>query len=155
MIWILIGIIFVAADQFTKLWAVTALKGQASVPFIPKLLQFTYVENTGIAFGMLKGMHWLVIPVNFVIMAVCVWMASGYAKKNAKLAVIALCMIVSGAFGNMLDKIFKGYVVDFIETVFVEFPVFNVADILICCGAALLCIYVVFFDKEEKHGNHL
>ena len=155
MIWILIGIIFVAADQFTKLWAVTALKGHASVSFIPKLLQFTYVENTGIAFGMLKGMHWLVIPINIVIMTVCVLMARSYNKKGAKLAVTALCMIVSGALGNMLDKIFKGYVVDFIETVFVEFPVFNVADILVCCGAALLCIYVVFFDKEEKNGNHL
>lgn len=155
MIWILAGAILVAADQLTKLWAVTSLKGQASVSFIPKLLQFTYVENTGIAFGMLKGMHWLVIPINIVIMTACVLMARSYNKKGAKLAVVALCMIVSGAFGNMLDKIFKGYVVDFIETVFVEFPVFNVADILVCCGAALLCIYVVFFDKEEKNGNHL
>ncbi len=155
MSWILLSAVLVAADQLSKLWAVSALKGKETLTFIPKVLQFSYVENTGIAFGLLKNMHGLVIPMNILIMAICIFMAHGYAKRKANVATLSLCMIVAGAMGNLLDKIFKGYVVDFIETVFIEFPVFNVADILICCGAALLVIYVLFLDKEEKDGNHL
>ncbi len=156
MLWFLLCAALVAADRFSKLWAVSALKNAAPKGFIPKVLQFSYVENRGIAFGMLQNKHWLVIPVNIVILAVCAWIARDFVKKQQKIPAFALCLIASGAIGNLIDKIMLGYVVDFIETVFVDFPVFNLADVFVCTGAALLIVYILFFDKkEEKNGNSL
>ena len=155
MIWILCGAFLVALDQLTKFWAILALKNAVPVTAVPGVLQFSYVENTGIAFGFLQDMHWFVIPVNIVILLVCIFMARMFVKQNKKISVAALCLIASGAVGNLIDKIFRGYVVDFIETVFMDFPVFNLADVFVCCGAALLAFYILFLDKEEKDGNHL
>ena len=71
-------------------------------------------------------------------------------KPKHTLQRTALMLIFSGALGNAIDRIFRGYVIDFIETAFISFPVFNIADIAITVGAALLIIYVIFFDKENS-----
>lgn len=65
----------------------------------------------------------------------------------------SLTLLFAGALGNAIDRIFRGYVVDFIETAFIDFPVFNVADIAITCGAVIMAIYIIFFDKDEKNGE--
>lgn len=65
----------------------------------------------------------------------------------------SLTLLFAGALGNAIDRIFRGYVVDFIETAFIDFPVFNVADIAITCGAVIMAIYIIFFDKDEKDGE--
>ena len=79
-----------------------------------------------------------------VIVYVCI------AKPKNKLQNISLTLIFAGALGNAIDRIFRGFVIDFIETAFISFPVFNIADIAITIGAFLLVIYVIFFDKESK-----
>ena len=71
-----------------------------------------------------------------------------YESKN--LNEVSLSMMFGGAFGNAWDRIFYGYVVDFIETTFMEFAIFNIADIAITVGAVLMVIYVCFFDKEKE-----
>ena len=77
-------------------------------------------------------------------------------KPESKLLKIATTFVFAGALGNAIDRVFLGYVVDFIETVFMDFPVFNVADILVCVGAGLFLVYELFFDtdikKEKKNG---
>ena len=65
----------------------------------------------------------------------------------------SLTLLFAGALGNAIDRIFRGYVIDFIETAFIDFPVFNVADIAITCGAVIMAIYIIFFDKDEKDGE--
>lgn len=145
--------VLLISDQLTKLWAESALKSGA-LPFIPKVLNFTYVQNRGIAFGMFQDMHYIIIPVTVVIMALCVFLAVKAYKCGKKLETFSLVMIVSGAVGNLIDKIRLGYVVDFINTLFMDFPVFNLADVFICIGAGLLFVCILFFDKEEKNDNH-
>ena len=140
-------------DQLTKLWAESALRN-GSLPFIPNVLDFTYVENRGIAFGMFQNMHYIIIPIMVVVMLVCAYLAIKAYKKNQKLAVVAFVLVLSGALGNLIDKIRLGYVIDFIHTLFMDFPVFNFADTIICIGAGLLSVHILFFDKEEKNDNH-
>lgn len=145
--------VLLISDQLTKLWAETALKS-GSIPFIPKVLDFTYVQNRGIAFGMLQDMHYIIIPLTIAIMALCIFLAVKAYRKGKKIETLSLVLIVSGAVGNVIDKIRLGYVVDFIHTLFMDFPVFNLADVFICIGAGLLFVYILFFDKEEKNDNH-
>ena len=72
------------------------------------------------------------------------------AKPKGKTINISLCMLISGAVGNMLDRVFKGYVVDMLEFTFIDFPVFNVADSFVVIGAILLAVYIIFIYKEPK-----
>lgn len=140
-------------DQASKIWALTFLKGNVSQPFIPHILEFSYLENRGIAFGMFQNKHEIIIPITVVIMIVCIGLAVYYAKKKQPLAVISFVMILSGAVGNLIDKVRLGYVVDFIHTLFIDFPVFNLADAFICIGTGLFALFIIFFDKEEKNEN--
>ena len=83
-------------------------------------------------------------------MIACIVLAVSCHKKKKMLAVWSLLLVVAGAAGNIIDKVMHGYVVDFICTTFIDFPVFNLADIFICVGAALFAVYILFFDKEEQ-----
>ena len=155
MIWLALAVLLVLLDQLTK-WLVTVfLQPVGSAAFIPRILRLTYVENRGIAFGMFQNMQFLFIPLALLVVAGCCLLLRRYLQKKQNMPVLALTMIVSGAAGNLIDKCVRGYVVDFLETAFMEFPVFNVADICVCCGAVLFAVFILFFDKEEKHENHL
>ena len=113
------------------------------------LIDFTYVQNTGAAFGMFSGkMNILaIISFAFCIGVIIYWIIK---KPKDKLLCISLSMIFAGALGNGIDRLSLGFVVDFIKTTFIDFPVFNIADIGITIGVTLLAIYLTFFDKEEK-----
>ncbi len=154
ILYALLILILLFIDQSTKIWAVSALKGAEAIDFIPNVLEFLYVENKGIAFGMLKGKSMFIIPLTIVILIVCVYFTIYYLRRKRHLAVTGLVMIVSGAIGNLIDKIRLHYVVDFIHTTFMEFPVFNIADIFICVGAGLFALFILFFDKEEENVNN-
>lgn len=154
ILYTLLVLLLIFIDQSTKIWAVSALKGAQAIDFIPKILEFLYVENRGIAFGMLKGKSMFIIPLTLVILLVCIYFVIFYFKRRKHLAVTGLVMILAGAIGNLVDKIRLGYVVDFIHTTFVEFPVFNMADIFICTGAGLFALFILFFDKEEENVNN-
>ena len=137
----------VAADQFTKYLTVANIALYEDVPFIPGLLQLTYVQNTGAAFSMLEGQRWLFIAV-FAVMTVLIFWE--YFKKPlpfTKLERWCIAAIYGGGVGNILDRFFRGYVVDMIQTEFIEFPVFNVADCFITCGCILLLVHLLLFNK--------
>ena len=89
------------------------------------------------------------VSVAFCVGVVVYWILK---KPTQKLFCVSLAMIFGGALGNAIDRIFYGFVVDFIETTFIDFPVFNIADIGITVGVALLMIHFIFFDKEENDG---
>ena len=138
----------VAADQFTKFLTVANIALYEDVPFIPGLLQLTYVQNTGAAFSSFEGQQWL-FAVIFVVFTGMIFYEY-YKKPMGFLPFERWCIaaIYGGGLGNMIDRVRMGYVVDMIETTFMDFPVFNVADCFITCGCILLMLHLVFFNKE-------
>ena len=137
-----------AADQITKFFVVANIPLYADVPFIPGIIQLTYVQNTGAAFSALSGMRWLFIAIFAVLTLLLLW---EYFKKPlpfTKLERWCLAAVYGGGLGNVIDRIRLGYVVDMIETQFMEFPIFNVADCFITCGCIFLIVHIIFFNKE-------
>ena len=138
----------VAADQFTKYLTVANIALYEDIPFIPGLLQLTYVQNTGAAFSSFQGQQWLFALI-FVIFSVLI--VREYRKQTmgfTRLEWWCIAAIYGGGLGNMIDRVRLGYVVDMIETTFMEFPVFNIADCFITCGCIALMVHLVLFHKD-------
>ena len=138
----------VAADQFTKYLTVANIALYEDVPFLPGLLQLTYVQNTGAAFSSLEGQQWLFALIFALFTALIVWEYRKQSMGFTKLEWWCVVAIYGGGLGNMIDRIRLGYVVDMIETTFIQFPVFNVADCFITCGAILLMAHLILFHKD-------
>lgn len=145
------AVLFLGLDQLTKFIVIKDMQLFESVPFIKGLMNFTYIHNTGGAWGILNKHTWVLIVFTALAMLVCLFVLIKYAKTS-KLLFFALCLILSGGVGNMIDRIFRGgKVIDFLEVTFIDFPVFNVADIAVCIGAGLLMLYFVLdMIKEQK-----
>lgn len=152
---LIVCILLIAADQLTKLAAVGMLKKVGCVKIINGFFSLTYLENGGAAFGMLEGARWLflMITIAITVLAVVYYIKMEKNKNNLWLR-CAIVMIVAGAMGNAIDRLFRGYVVDFFDFIIFgyNFPVFNVADILVVLGTALLAGGIILFDekREEK-----
>ena len=138
----------VLADQFTKALVVANIPLGGHVAFLPGFLDFTYVRNTGAAFSSCEGMHWLFALI-FLVFTLGIFYE--YFRKRMPFSNFERWMIAAiyaGGLGNMIDRLRLGYVVDMIETQFMEFPVFNVADCFITCGCIALFVSLGFFNKE-------
>ena len=138
----------VAADQFTKYLTVANLSLGEHAAFIPGLLRFTYVRNYGAAFSSLQGQQWLFALIFVIFTGLVLW---EYRKKSmpfSKFERWCIAAVYGGGLGNMIDRVRLGYVVDMIETEFMEFPVFNVADCFITCGCVLLIAHLIFFNRD-------
>ena len=138
----------VAADQVTKYLTVANIALYEDVPFIPGLLQLTYVQNTGAAFSSFEGQQWLFALI-FAIFTVLI--IREYRKQSMGFTHFewwCIAAIYGGGLGNMVDRVRLGYVVDMIETTFITFPVFNVADCFITCGCILLMAHLILFHKD-------
>ncbi len=150
--WLAMGLfvaLVVAADQITKAVVRANIPFGTGVGVIPGVVQLTYVRNTGAAFSMLSGARWLFLALVVVFLAGCailIW------KKILTKPVELWCLasICGGAIGNAIDRAATGEVTDMIEPLFMEFAVFNVADIFITCGAIALVVYMLFFDREKE-----
>ena len=138
----------VAADQFTKYLTVANIALGEQVPFIPGLLRLTYVRNFGAAFSSFQGQQWLFALIFVVFTVLVIWEFRKKAMPFSKLERWCIAAIYGGGLGNMIDRVRLGYVVDMIETEFITFPVFNVADCFITCGCILLIAHVVLFNKD-------
>ena len=144
----------VALDQYTKYLTVAAIPLHGHVDMMPGFLGLTYVRNFGAAFSSFEGQHWLFILIFVVFTVAVLW---EYFKKPmafTRLERFCIAAIYGGGVGNIIDRLRLGYVVDMIETEFMEFPVFNVADCFICCGCTLLLVHLLIWNKpfwqEEK-----
>lgn len=141
----------VVLDQWTKHLAVVNLKEKSAgtIVFIDKFLQFTYVENRGTAFGIGQGKVWLFTLMSIVILAFVVYIYRKIPFKGRYIPMrIIAVLLAAGAIGNMIDRIALGYVVDFLEFGFMDFPVFNVADIYVTTAEIMLIVFGLFFYKE-------
>ena len=149
MLWVIIGIFITAADQLTKYLTVKYIAGGNEISVIHGFLKLSYVENRGAAWGLFAGQRLAFIVFTAIIFAAFIY----YTIKNKpqkKLYYISVSFILGGATGNLIDRAFKGFVVDMIDiTEWFDYPVFNVADCFIVAGTILLAIYILISDSKE------
>lgn len=140
----------VAADQMSKL-AVLSLEMNETAEFLPPLVQLRRVHNYGAAWSSLSGARWLLIAATAVGMAALVWLMVKIVRHP--LGVWSLTMVVGGGVGNLIDRVTRGYVVDMFDLMFMNYPVFNVADCFVVVGTILALIYYFkyYTDCDAKN----
>jgi len=142
-----------ALDRITKVWASQALRASGTRTVVPGVLSFAYAENRGMAFSMLSGRTLLLSLATLAIIAVVVvWLLRDPAMPKLQRA--GLWLIAGGGIGNLYDRALYGYVVDFIRPDFINFAVFNLADVFVCVGAGLVLLAAVILEtrKGKPHG---
>ncbi len=158
MIYAILAAVLVAVDQIVKHLVMTSIGFGEHVPFIPYILELTYVENTGAAFSIFSKHTWALALVSLVmsaVLALALW--KGLFKHP--FGKLALTLLLAGAVGNLIDRACRGYVVDMFNVLFMRFAVFNVADICVVLGGIAGGIYYLFLmdklepKKEEPHDG--
>lgn len=147
MIWLMI-IAVILLDQISKYIIRAGFEVGETLPVIRDVFHITYVQNRGAAFSMFQNMHLLTIAFPCVAVAVCLVAMVYFRKHGDKISAFALALIAAGGIGNLIDRIGMGFVTDMFD--FRVFPVFNVADIGVTCGCALLVLCIVFEGKISK-----
>ncbi len=143
LITLLIIAALIAADQLIKFIVLEHLAPVGSYILIDKVLSLTYVENTGAAFGSFGGHTvWLSLFTAVVLVVGLFYLLAG--KASSKLAYVCVTAIIAGGAANLIDRVFRGFVIDYIEPLFIRFAVFNFADILVTCGAIILIIRLIY-----------
>lgn len=146
-LWGIIAVLVTVFDQLSKLCINNFVNATDRIVFIPGVLDIVSVTNTGAAFSMLSNHTWILGIVSIVFsIGIIVYMLK--KKPQEKLIGISAGLLLGGAVGNGIDRVVRGYVIDFIETSFIEFPVFNIADIAITVGAGLLIIAAMKSEKQ-------
>ena len=151
VLYAIIGVaVLVGLDQWTKSLAVRHLAGQESITLIPGVFQLQYLENRGAAFGLLQNQIWLFVILTAIFLAAAVWVYIRLPKIKRYMPLhITAVVLVSGALGNLIDRIRLGYVVDFFYFSLIDFPIFNVADIYVVLSFVSLMICILFVYREE------
>lgn len=138
----------VGLDQWTKVLVTQAFAGKSPCVLIPGVLELCYSENDGAAFGLFPNQQWILIGLTSLIMlAILAVLLSGRYRRYRLLNLCGV-LIVAGGIGNLIDRLFRGYVVDFIYIRAIHFPIFNLADTLVVCGAVLFLFCFLFLDRE-------
>lgn len=148
MLYELIIVLLIGIDQLSKVWALKSLKEIGSIPIIQNVFHLTYVENRGAAFGMLQNNQTI-----FIIVALAASVFGLYYLHTKKVNILGkagIILIISGAIGNLIDRVRLGFVVDYFDFRFIWEYVFNVADVFVVLGTIMLCVYIIFFDEEKQ-----
>ena len=145
----LIGILFLLIDIISKQLILYFMVENQTIQIIPHFFSLTYVKNTGVAFSMLEGNILFILLMSMIVVGVLVYFAK--SKGNGRLEKICYSMILGGALGNFLDRIFYGYVIDFFDFSLFGFKmaIFNVADVLIVCGVFLLIVLELLKERKK------
>ena len=150
---LILAAVLLAADQWVKYWTVTHLALGESCPLLPGFVELLRVHNYGAAWSSFSGMRWLLVGVTAVIVVAVVFVLARRIVRHP-LGVLACALIISGGLGNILDRLRLGYVVDMFNFQFMSYPVFNVADICVVCGAFMgAAYYLWFYEKYDKKGG--
>lgn len=162
MKWIalLVSVVLAALDQFTKFLAVTYIQPVGSISLLKfggtEWLNLTYCENTGMSFSLLEGQRTLLIALPVVLIVLIEWyIFKGRANTWVKL--FSLAAVAGGGLGNLIDRVFFGYVVDFIDVRIIHFAIFNFADTCAVCGGIVFVVLNFLEDRksgEKKEHSH-
>lgn len=139
----IIAIILVLMDQIIKIVISTKLYN-STIMLIPYVLNLTYVQNTGAAFGIGSNSTAMFIVVNIVVIGLITYFAFSKKEEISKSILIALYLIIAGGISNLIDRIVRGFVIDYIDiSQVIKYPVFNLADIFIVMGCIIIAIYII------------
>ncbi|WP_455682113.1 signal peptidase II [Thomasclavelia sp.] len=152
LLYLITLIVLIGGDQFTKHLVSSSMQLGQSQEIIDNLFYFTYAHNTGVAWGMLAGHLWLFIIVALV-SAVLMIVFFKRTRKEEVLTRFGLVLTFAGMIGNLIDRMVLGYVRDFIDVIILNynFPIFNIADMAVVIGVALIIIEIIF--EEHIHGK--
>ena len=141
----------VGLDQWTKYLAILHLNGQDNIVLWPGVFELEYRENTGAAFSIMEGQSWFLIGfTSLALVLVAVFLFRAKMGQNLWVRISGV-LILAGGIGNLIDRVFRGFVVDFLYFSLIDFPVFNVADCCVVVGAIALMVYVLFFYREPSN----
>lgn len=139
-------LVLVVIDQLVKHWVVASVALNTAHPLLPHVLALTNLQNNGAAWSILEGQQWFFSLVTVVALAVILYLF--YRWRHNPRLLLPLSFVLAGAVGNFIDRIQQGYVVDMFETLFVNFPVFNVADCCLTIGVVWLVIIIIREEEE-------
>lgn len=154
MLYAILAAALVAFDQLVKYLIRAHIPLGGSVPFLPHILDLTYVQNTGAAFSLLRRHTWLLTLISaVVVLAICWLLVKGFFRN--RLGLFSATLVLAGGVGNLFDRVVFGYVTDMFKTTFMDFAVFNVADCCITIGVPLLFLYMWLYmgKDEQKEGT--
>lgn len=154
MLYILVIALCVAADQWMKWWTVANLSVYGSAPLLPGIVELKYIQNTGGGFSILTGHTWLLAGLTVVLMAILGWLLFKKVFPHP-LAMWSLTVILGGGIGNLIDRIRLGFVVDMFNLQFMNYPVFNIADIFVVCGAIGFAVYYLLIDGKAVKAKEI
>ena len=145
--YLVVSVLLIIIDQLTKYLTVKFIDLYEVVELIPNIVSFTYIQNTGAAFSILEGKMWFFYIITVVVVAGLIYYMYTEAKENKVLGFL-LSLILAGAIGNFIDRLFLQYVVDMIKLEFIDFAIFNVADSYLTVGVTLLLIYTLYDERK-------
>ena len=144
-----VSALLIGIDQILKVIVQANLQLHESVPFIPGIISFTYVENTGAAFNSFDGQRWFLIGLTGLAVLFLLYLLAFRKLKNP-VVIWHVAVILAGGVGNLIDRVFRdGSVIDYIEFKFVNFAIFNFADCMVVLGVISLLVYMLFFEKSD------
>ncbi|MEG0229797.1 MAG: signal peptidase II [Oscillospiraceae bacterium] len=141
--------LLIILDQLFKFLAEKLLKPEGFIKFLDPILNFNWQINEGAAWGIFAGNKLILIGFTAIVLLVVCYLIL-FNKITDKFMVIFSCIIIAGGFGNLIDRIIQGYVIDYLQFGFFDFPVFNLADVCVTVGAIAFAIYYIFFYKSEN-----
>lgn len=149
---LIVGAVLVIIDQIIKYFVSAYLQPVGSVSVIDNIFSLTYVENKGVAFGMFSDMRWIFVVLTSILLVIIIFYMFKKRPKG-KFFYVCAALIIGGGIGNLIDRIFYGYVIDYLSLSFFP-PVCNFADYCITAGTIMLVIYLLFFsdilDSSKK-----
>jgi len=156
ILFLALGAAGLALDQWLKAYVTANIPLGQAQSLLPGVVELRTVHNYGAAWSSFSGSRWLLVAVTSIIVIFVTVLLVRRVVRHP-LGVAACCLVISGGLGNIIDRVRLGYVVDMFNLLFINYPVFNVADILVVCGAVLGCIYYLWFyeryDKAVKHHD--
>ena len=141
---LIVGAVLVIIDQIIKYFISAYLQPVGSVSIIDNIFSLTYVENKGVAFGMFSDMRWIFVALTSILLVIIIFYMFKKRPKG-KFFYVCAALIIGGGIGNLIDRIFYGYVIDYLSLSFFP-PVCNFADYCITAGTIMLVIYLLFFS---------
>jgi signal peptidase II len=146
-LYIPIIIILIIADQGLKFWISVNIKLGTSQVILSNILALTNVRNDGAAWSVLSGQQWFFTVITIVALGLMGYFF--WKLRNDNLYMLAISLLIAGTLGNFIDRIRLGYVVDMFETLFMNFPIFNVADMCLTFGVIIVIIALIKDEKDE------